>query len=173
MTNSAHIFKELIALMPELEKRYKPKDVFYIGLRLADKQVPKVEVFFEELLAVLFNIIDTNARTDLQKSELHPIWQEKDYWGCTLVSVFVCDVTSQTVYDSRQYQQMKQKYELTQDKDGRVRQFNRLDKDGKEQVVDLMVAQMEQMFQDAENGQEPTDTGSNNSWGEMPWDFQE
>lgn len=173
MINSVHIFRELKALIPELEMRYKSKDVFYIGLRLDDKQVPKVEVFFEELIPVLFNIIDTNERPDLQKDELHPIWREKDYWGRVLKSIFICDVTSQTVYDSRQYQQSNQKYQLSQDKDGRVKQFNRLDESEKEQVVDLMAAQITQMWDDQENGQEPDDEGTDNSWGEMPWDFQE
>ena len=173
MNNSAHIFKELNLLMPELCKRYKPKDIFYIGLRLNDKQVPKVEVFFEELVPVLFHIIDTNDRKDIQNDKLHPIWVQKEYSGKLLVSIYVCDTSSQTIYDSMYYQQNNAKYILQKDKDPRISQFKRLTGDDKEQIIDLTVAQIIQMQQDLAEGTEPDDTGTENTWGEMPWDFQE
>ena len=174
MINSAHIFVELNKLLPELTKRYKPKDLFYIGLRLEDKQCPKVEVFFEELLPVLFNLIDTNDRSDLKGDSVHPIWREKGYANKRLKSIFVCDSSSQTVYDSRYYQQSNAKYTLQKDSDPRLTQYRRLGDDEKSQVVDLTIAQIVQMQEDyIEGGTEPDDGGSENSWGEMPWDFQE
>ena len=173
MNNSSHIFRELTKLLPELNERHKPKDVFYIGLRLEDKQVPKVEVFLEELLPVLFQIIDTNQRTDLATDLMHPIWLQKEYRGVNLLSVFVCDATSQTVYDSRYYQSTNQKYKLQKDKDPRLLQFKRMEETDKEQVVDLTIAQIMQMQDDYDKGTEASDTGPDNSWGEMPWDFQE
>lgn len=173
MIRCTHIFTELKELLPQLAERYKPKDVFYIGLRLHDNQVPKVEVFFEELIPVLFNIIDTNDRSDLSRDEIHPIWREKDYANGVLKSIFICDVSSQTVYDSRQYQPSNQKYQLTQDKDGRIRQFTRLDDEEKEQALELTMLQIAKMYEDMENGQEPEDSGTDSCWEEMPWDFPE
>lgn len=173
MIRCAHIFKELAEIMPQLRERYKDKDLFYIGLRLDDKQVPKVEVFLEEIEAVLFQIIDTNGRTDLPSDKIHKIWQEKDYRGKALKSVFICDVSSQTVYDSRQYQQSNQKYKLSKDKDPRIQQFTRLAEKDRDAALELTIAQIQKMQDNYTNGTEPDDSGNDNSWGEMPWDFAE
>lgn len=173
MIRCAHIFRELKSILPQLRDRYNDKDVFYIGLRLDDKQVAKVEVYLEEVEAILFNIIDTNDRSDLPNEKLHKIWQQKEYKGKKLKSVFVCDASSQTVYDSRQYQQSNQKYQLSKDKDPRVRQFTRLDEKDRDAALELTIAQIQKMQENFENGTEPDDSGNDNSWGEMPWDFAE
>ena len=172
MISSSHIFSELTAMMPELLERYKNDDPFYIGLRLENRGTAKVEVLLNELMGALFHIIDSNNNADMKHDDIHPIWKEDGYKGRNLLSVFVCDATSQTVYDSAYYKQSPAKYNLKRDKDIRVLQFNQLDEEGKEQVVEMIAAQISQMQDDFENGTKPEDTGPASNWGEMPWDFQ-
>jgi hypothetical protein len=162
MNNSVHIFKELNKLLPGLKERYKSKDIFYIGLRLNDKQVAKVEVFFEDLLNTIFNIIDNK----------HPALKDEAYKGLDIQSLFVCDISGTTVYDSKYYQVYTQKYNLKKDKDIRLLQFKQLDESGKNQVIELLVAQIQESYHNEDLGIKPDDKGPSSNWGEMPWDFQ-
>jgi hypothetical protein len=171
MINSKHIFVELNELLPVIKERYNKGEVFYIGLRLANLSTPKVEVLLEELLPTLFAIIDTNSAY-VKTSEKHPIWKEDNFKNQNLLSVFVCDSTSQTVYDSRYYQQSAEKYNLKRDKDARLLQFKQLDAEEKSQMAELIAAQITELQDDVVKGVEPEDNGPDSNWGEMPWDFQ-
>jgi len=171
MINSRHIFTELNEILPTVKERYTKDEVFYIGLRLSNRSTPKVEVLLDEVLPILFQIIDTDDMA-MHKVDRHPIWQQDDFKNQTLLSVFLCDSTSQTIYDSRYYQQSAEKYNLKRDKDARILQFKQLEADEKEQMAALIAAQIAELQDDVVNGVKPEDNGPDSNWGEMPWDFQ-
>ena len=169
MINSSHVFKELTSLLPSVMEKYKKEDTFFIGLRLANRQVPKVEVLVSDLMPTLFKIIDTAGRTDMRNDDRHPIWTTGGFTS-PLLSIFICDATSQTVYDSRYYQQSVIKYNLKKDKDTRVLQFKQHDEKDKTDIIELTIGQIQQLQEDYSEGKKPNDETPDSSWEEMPWD---
>ncbi len=162
MNNSVRIFRELKSITETLKSKYRPDDGVAIGLRYSDRAVDKVEGFFKDIQPLLFTIVDGQHQVS------------KEHKNAELLSVFVCDSSGQTIYDSKIYQPSKMKTNLKKDGDKRLLAFKGLNQEEKEQVINLTVEQIHSEIDGIGPDDDLSKLGeqSDSAWGEMPWDFQ-
>jgi len=162
MNNSALVIRELAEAMTNAGSKYRQDDVVAIGLRYSDRTVDKVECFYKELVGRVFMITDgQDPVCDAHKE-------------AQLLTIFVCDPTGLTIYDSQGYKPSKAKLILKHDGDRRLLAFKSLTPDEKDKVVDLTLENVWSAIKDIGPSDDLTDfTGPQDSaWGDMPWDNQ-
>jgi hypothetical protein len=149
MINSIHIVKNIRALNLPTNLSLK------IGVRYANRTIEAVDCKSDNLTNVVWQIIDNK----------HPVYlRNRD---SDIKSIFVCNEFGKILYDSRSYTPDKNKLKLKKDGDRKVISFKFLSQEEKDKVVEGIVACLEGTpLKEQDNNKEQ-------SWGDMPWDFQQ